>query len=66
MDADLLRVTGTVEGSQESYPARHRQHVRLHREGDRPPRRARHAAQQPQGAGATKQVRPHVHTSTHL
>ena len=33
VDAHLLRAAGDAEGAQEGHPSRHRQHLRLHRQG---------------------------------
>ncbi|XP_064185668.1 splicing factor 3B subunit 1 isoform X3 [Anguilla rostrata] len=62
VDEDLLRAAGAAEGSQEGHPPSHRQHLRLHRQGHRAPRRAGHAAEQPEGAGAAE---PRVHHGGH-
>ena len=41
-------------GPQEGHPPRRSQHLWLHRQGHRPPGRAGHPAEQPQGAGAAE------------
>ena len=62
VDAHLLRAPRDAQGDQEGYPPSNREHLRLHRESNRPPRRPRHLAQQPQGSGTPE---PRVHHSRH-
>mmetsp|Transcript_10569 Transcript_10569/g.43705 ORF Transcript_10569/g.43705 Transcript_10569/m.43705 type:complete len:481 (-) Transcript_10569:20-1462(-) len=62
VDAHLLRPARHAPRAQEGHPPRHREHLRVHRQGHRPAGRAGHAAQQSQGAGAPE---PRVHHRGH-
>mmetsp|Transcript_9270 Transcript_9270/g.33790 ORF Transcript_9270/g.33790 Transcript_9270/m.33790 type:complete len:388 (+) Transcript_9270:1621-2784(+) len=54
VDAHLFRTSRDAQGDEEGYSTRHREHLWIHRESHRAPRRPRDAAKQPESAGATE------------